>query len=361
MSNRLLSICIPTYNRCFILNKMLLNLSKSIVGYEKYLEIIIFSNGSSDDTDIVVKSWFLIQNKNLVIKYKRNKINLGVSRNIISLLYKSNSKYFMFLGDDDELNMQNFTKIMHILKNDNPSAIIQTFWRGKEFIPGKLQNNSKSAFQFIYEYGNAWASIIDRQAAINSISSRKLKKEISNIVWPQLVFGYLAIHDLEIYSQKYIKFVNFEIGSNFIPNLNNTNKLYWIKSFADLLNAILIIQKNTNNFFPINKFLNLKSRGFIGHIKAIFWHTIAFQDKNSIDPILKILSKKFGLRGYVFSKFLQIDNHPIFLFYFLSFLYKVTNFKLNISLRDKINYEINFNNNIDDSNQLLSKRKNEWF
>lgn len=81
MNKPLLSICIPTYNRCEYLKKSL----DSIVsqdGFNEEVEIVISDNHSCDDTLIISKQYAKEYNN---IKYFRNDENIGDKNHPLSL------------------------------------------------------------------------------------------------------------------------------------------------------------------------------------------------------------------------------------------------------------------------------------
>jgi glycosyltransferase involved in cell wall biosynthesis len=305
---RLLTIGVPTYNRSQSLQLMLEFLSKHIRSFEKELEVIVSDNCSVDSTTEIFSKWAEVQSSDLCIKHIRHSRNIGVSRNLVSLLYAATSDYFLFLGDDDKLNAENFSKVMNLLEKKRPSAVIQVAWKG-QIRGGKVGALPfDSALRLFYEYGNAWAGIIDRAAAVKAIESRLLRNEIEEIVWPQTVFGFLAMYDLD--SIRPIEAVDFEIGCPLADSLNITNKLYWIRSLTDLLKAAAIVQRSTDNLSLRKNLLNFRSQDFICHIKAIIWNAVIDDDRTSLEAIRKLLRDEFGWRGWLWSGALYIDSHP---------------------------------------------------
>ena len=93
MSIPRLSILIPTYNRCELLDQCLKKLVLS--GYSNdQCEINVSDNASTDATKQVVSKYD--------VNYQCNKENLGYSGNIEALLRSANGEYIVILGDDDE-------------------------------------------------------------------------------------------------------------------------------------------------------------------------------------------------------------------------------------------------------------------
>lgn len=112
----LLSICIPTYNRCLSLKYCLERLLNSCKELEDFVEIIISDNASDDGTEKIVTD-LVVQNKNL--KYFRNDQNLGFNFNIFLLTDKyADGEFCWLVGDDDFVDTDAVRVILSILKEN---------------------------------------------------------------------------------------------------------------------------------------------------------------------------------------------------------------------------------------------------
>lgn len=111
---KLLTIAIPTFNRADYLDLCLFQICKQIRGYEKYVDIIVSNNASTDDTEEVVLKYI---RKGFNIKYVKNTTNIGMDGNIIQAYRLANSKYVLILGDDDALLDGSLSKILNILNS----------------------------------------------------------------------------------------------------------------------------------------------------------------------------------------------------------------------------------------------------
>jgi len=94
---KLLSICIPTYNRAAKLERMMGWLQEQIRGVENEVEICISSNGSTDGTDAVAAKWA----RALPVSYRKNERNRGYDFNMLSAIKMAKGKYCWCFGDDD--------------------------------------------------------------------------------------------------------------------------------------------------------------------------------------------------------------------------------------------------------------------
>lgn len=99
MANKeyLVSICIPTYNRCEYLREGL----ESLICQEEFknglVEIVVCDNASTDDTQIMMNE-YLRMNKN--IKYYRNQENVGSTMNPKIAMGLGKGSLLKLVGDD---------------------------------------------------------------------------------------------------------------------------------------------------------------------------------------------------------------------------------------------------------------------
>jgi len=116
-SELLLSICIPTFNRAAVLDRLLSNIHSQSDGMDGKFEICISDNCSPDKTAEVAEKW----GKNLPVTYGRNSSNLGYDRNALAALGMAHGKFVWFIGDDDLLCPGALSSVMAMLSS--PDAI----------------------------------------------------------------------------------------------------------------------------------------------------------------------------------------------------------------------------------------------
>jgi len=110
ISRPLISICIPTYNRCEKVN----DLVKSILEYEgQEIQVVVLDNCSTDDTELLLSK---VEDERYA--YIRNKHNIGSIPNILkSLTYGSGEFVFLCL-DKDRIIVENIHHFIKAIKND---------------------------------------------------------------------------------------------------------------------------------------------------------------------------------------------------------------------------------------------------
>lgn len=93
----LVTLCIPTFNRCEFLGRAIRSALNQTFDKNKY-EIIVVDDGSTDRTDLILESF---KNEITIIK---NKKNIGLSKSLNKAILKSKGKYFLRLDSDDYIN-----------------------------------------------------------------------------------------------------------------------------------------------------------------------------------------------------------------------------------------------------------------
>ena len=140
-----ITICIPTFNQCKSLRKLL----NQIYKFNNNIPVIISDNGSTDNTNYILK---IDKKKIKKLKVFRLKKNFGFDYNYLKCVKTVKTKYFWVLGSDDEIysnSIQNLNKIIKYLKF--PNGI--TFIDNKEKHSKNINYNRIKKFDIV-KHGN---------------------------------------------------------------------------------------------------------------------------------------------------------------------------------------------------------------
>ena len=99
--SKLLTIIIPTWNRCPLLKRNLKALLSYVSGYKDQLYIYVSDNASDDGTQEYIQE--LIPHFDDILIYHRQSQNIGALANFMDAVKNANSEYVHLLGDDDML------------------------------------------------------------------------------------------------------------------------------------------------------------------------------------------------------------------------------------------------------------------
>lgn len=136
----LLTIAIPTFNRCRYLRQLLATLAPQLHG-ERRVELIISDNASPDDTPAVITEF---HSSGLPLRYIRNIENIGSDRNFLQCYEAARSKYVWIMGDDDVIDPGGVAAVISYLQDQEYDLIaIRTRALTEEHKPSGKQNKGR--------------------------------------------------------------------------------------------------------------------------------------------------------------------------------------------------------------------------
>jgi len=200
----ILSICIPTYNRGQLLNKLLRQIDTLNGATKSKIEICISDNYSSDSTEAVIDQWRIKLNLVAI----RQKSNIGGSRNFQEVARLSTGKWMLLIGDDDLLCITGFENLIQLL-----NAFSSQIWVLANILNPSgttlLKNFSDGACS-INEFKKR--ILVDSLDSLGFISSHLIpRKSIEKFVslniesiygWPHLAMLFIDLENVEIFVYK---------------------------------------------------------------------------------------------------------------------------------------------------------------
>jgi len=132
MSQSLLTIAIPTFNRATLLDRCLNSILSQITDDIKNdIELIVSDNNSDDNTFGIVNKYL---EKDASILYSKNSENVGADRNIAACFLKATGKYVWVISDDDLIRPGYFKFIFDLLRGNNFGVVyMQSLWYTGQF------------------------------------------------------------------------------------------------------------------------------------------------------------------------------------------------------------------------------------
>jgi Glycosyl transferase family 2 len=132
----LVSIGIPTYNRAALLKRAIESaLNQDYVN----IEVIVSDNASTDDTESICRSY---SEKDARLKYIRQSSNRGPVANFAEVLKNASGQFFMWLGDDDWIDLTYVSTCVQQLMSDPTMALVsgapQYYRNGQKTHEGKI-------------------------------------------------------------------------------------------------------------------------------------------------------------------------------------------------------------------------------
>ena len=118
--SKLLSICIPTFNRSNYLHLCLSQFCKQIAPFIDEVELLVVDNYSTDNTKEIVAE---IQKLFSFVSYHRQEQNIGADGNFYWCFKHASGKYVWIFGDDDILLDHKLKVVMELLKKNQPDLV----------------------------------------------------------------------------------------------------------------------------------------------------------------------------------------------------------------------------------------------
>jgi len=189
MSNPLVSICIPTYQRPELLERAI---RSCLAQTYPYFEILITDN-SSDETSAQMATCL----NDARIHYHKNETNIGPYGNVNRVAALATGKYVKFLMDDDLLKPRCLELMVNALEK-NPSAGIAM--APMDLIDGNDQRISprfyvfrKMAFRYRYRVGDG---LIERKKILHDFLVKDYPCCVpSGVMWRKECFDRLGYFD----------------------------------------------------------------------------------------------------------------------------------------------------------------------
>lgn len=229
-----ISIIVPIYNA----EKYIAKCVDSLVNQtKKELEFILINDGSTDNTEEIIKTY-----KDKRIKYYKNK-NQGIGKTRNFGISKSTGKYIMFLDSDDYLSKKACQKMYEKILESNSDLVVCDFYKVYDF--GKTEEVKLSSFSETSLKGRP--SIINEinLAPWNKIYKRELItknkiKFIENLKYEDAPFVIEAL-------SKAKKITKINESLNYYVIHGNSETTVRDERCFDILKIVDIIRKNTKD------------------------------------------------------------------------------------------------------------------
>lgn len=183
----LLAICIPTHNRCEILEECLKDTISKVRRHN--IPIVVADNASTDETREVVSE---IAKEYPFLIYHRQTENLGADRNFESVLKLSPANYSWLLGDSYRIVGEELDAIIEILRSGQHCAVINnSFGRVKGIASAVYYNPDRLLYDIGWHMTIICSLILSRDLIHNTNFTRYYN---TNFIQDGIIFEYWATH-----------------------------------------------------------------------------------------------------------------------------------------------------------------------
>jgi glycosyltransferase involved in cell wall biosynthesis len=189
-----LTIAIPTYNRSrnllALLEAIHMQLDKNKLPTD--IEVLVCDNHSTDDTSHQVRN-FIRQNASNVIRYIRNKTNIGAIKNVANLVLEAKGRYILICGDDDLISPAALANAICIVRNNPDTKVFlfraknaPTYRHEEEFVSFNTARD-----EYFYTIGNLGLFIAEVKGMKHALTANE--DRICMTCWPQTEMLFLCM------------------------------------------------------------------------------------------------------------------------------------------------------------------------
>ena len=180
MEQYLLGVCIPTFNRCKIVEECV----NRLLSYDLSIEIVVSDNASTDGTYET-----LSKIKDNRFKLFKQKNNVGASFNIHTTFMRSTAKYGILISDEEDLDEDTLKYLIDFFKNRDDIGV---------FLGSGIVLNGKNKTYSNYEYDSAEAALFDL-----GFKTRYMSGIVMNINLYKMHVGHVPIEKSAYYFDTY--------------------------------------------------------------------------------------------------------------------------------------------------------------
>ena len=175
MTTPSLSICIPTYNRCSDLRRLLDSIVElggdSVANGD--IEVVISDNASSDNTHAMVNEYV---NSIPQIKYALNTSNIGFAANINQAVEFGLGKYCWLMGSDERIVQGSIGAILKLVQTDPDIIVGNPITNGRERFYLRTRGSRRFEMNSAGDYFYFATECSELSAAFAFISTVVVKK-----------------------------------------------------------------------------------------------------------------------------------------------------------------------------------------
>ncbi len=176
MNKFLLSICIPTYNRCETISK---NVKIYLENLPKYnVELVVCDNGSNDNTFEVLN-----EIKDDRFNLYKNETNKGFSYNLTKVIRLAKGDFTLIISDEDMVDFNNLKHLLDFISENDT----------KDNIAGIVFNSSFETDENITKKDEFLNLVYGRVSYMSGIVYNKLKMEKDDFVPFKSYYPHMGI------------------------------------------------------------------------------------------------------------------------------------------------------------------------
>lgn len=287
MSQALLAINIPIYNRGQYLDRMLSRFLEDKYLFEKKVSLYVSDNCSEEDLFKIVNAY---REQGLRVEYERNESNIGGDANILKCFRRMGGEYVWVLGSDDIPASGTIRGIIEILETTKDLGVLNLDnYSGKEGLT--IYESADSFFEAIY----IWITFIS-----GNIVSSHFIPEVPLEGYVETSFSQIPLYLKAAYgsARNAVWGVNYLSGESDAKNNGGYNIF---RVFC--VNLLTLLKESvTAGEMPKKSYLKIKRKNYRKFIVHYAVRLLIFRKKSNFDltDAWKMLFQTYGRTGYFY-------------------------------------------------------------
>lgn len=299
MDTKILSICIPTYNRSANLDLTLRSITENEY-FDSTIEIVISDNCSTDDTEAIVAKY---QKKANNITYHKNADNLGMEANFLNVLSLAKGQYLKLCNDYVIFNRQSLKILLDSVSANISTKPVLFYLNSKLVSPNGIDvinNDNIDGFIKSASYWSTWISCFGIW-----------KQHFDSIIDKKAHIGLMFFHTSLLFNNllRYKKNVIIETKFFSIEDVNNKGGYNLFEVFVNGYLNGLIKPLYKDGHLAKTTYLQEKSR-LLNEFLLPWYYKIARTDQShgafTTNNALKVLLGSYPLSWQIYRTILRV-------------------------------------------------------
>ena len=262
-----LAICIPTFNRDYLLDKMLEQVVPIVMEFG--IPVYISDNASPDNTGAVVRKYQELYSN---INYFRQETNIGPDKNFEFLLTHSEAKYKWLIHDSSYFLRKDLEVILSALASDNYDfVVIGSKGRTERLGSDRVYLDSNDLLQELGWHMTLVSCLIYADRAIQDLNFERYYH--SRFLQTGVIFEYIAFKRCQVLFLNSVKVKDLPIPKrdNWLPISFEVFAKDWYLFVMSLPLSYSFYAKRKcilahgKYFFTIVTLMSLRSRGYFSY------------------------------------------------------------------------------------------------
>lgn len=273
-----LTVIISTYNGARTLDRTLTSVTKQGLG-KKELEILVINNGSTDETEELLRDFSETWPLNVITLKK----NIGVSGARNLGISRARGEYLTFCDSDDEVVENSYCEMYYLANRDKSDVVVGNYY--DVWADGRVElqtvKRSETIFSEIFFGGVVWCKLY----RTSFIRDNGIKFPETNHMEDNVFLGLVSIaaKSLSVCDKAVYRYMRG------FPETNALSKDVTLESFIDSVNSVKKLYSLPLKCSPTERFWCVL--GAIRYLKVLFDGMKDYEDRRKAFSLLQDVTR----------------------------------------------------------------------